>query len=146
MHYNYNYNYNYQKWHQESYYIASSVSVESWDHWRCHVTRDRVWSDHDALRSSHMWVVVWSWHSFYVFNNQTETIAMLLAELRRLTEHCEFGAPLDEMLRDRLMCGVHVIWLLQRRLLAEPKSTLKRALDLALALNRSHRQRCFGNT
>ena len=37
------------------------------------------------------------------------------------------------MLRDRLVCGVHDIRM-QRRLLAEPKLTLKRVLDLALAI------------
>ena len=38
-----------------------------------------------------------------------ETIAMFLAELRHLSEHCEFGITLDEMLRDRLVCGVRDI-------------------------------------
>ena len=52
-----------------------------------------------------------------------ETIAMFLAELRHLSEHCEFGITLDEMLRDRLVCGVRDIRI-QRRLLAEPKLTL----------------------
>ena len=60
----------------------------------------------------------------FKFNTRTqqpgETIAMFLAELRHLTEHCESGATLDEMLRDRLVCGVHDIRI-QRRLLAEPK-------------------------
>ena len=37
------------------------------------------------------------------------------------------------MLRDRLVCGVRDIRI-QRRLLAEPRLTLKRALDLALAI------------
>ena len=73
----------------------------------------------------------------FKFNTRTqqpgETIAIFLAELRHLTEHCEFGATLDEMLRDRLVCGLHDIRI-QRRLLAEPKLTLKRALDLALAI------------
>ena len=72
----------------------------------------------------------------FKFNTRTqqpgEAIAMFLAELRHLTEHCEFGATLEEKLRDRLVCGVHDIRI-QRRLLAEPKLTLKRALDLALA-------------
>ena len=57
---------------------------------------------------------------------------MFLAELRQVTEYCEFGATLDEMLRDRLVCGVEDIRI-RRRLLAEPKLTLQRALDLALA-------------
>ena len=62
-----------------------------------------------------------------------ETIAMFLAELRHLSEHCEFGIKLDEMLRDRRACGVPDIRI-QRGLLAEPKLTSKRALDLALAI------------
>ena len=33
---------------------------------------------------------------------QGETVAMFAAELRRLTEYCDFGASLDDMLRDRL--------------------------------------------
>ena len=57
-----------------------------------------------------------------------ETIAMFLAELRHLSEHCEYGITLDEMPRDRLGCGVRDIRI-QRRLLAEPKLTLKRALN-----------------
>ena len=51
-----------------------------------------------------------------------ETIAMFLAELRHLTEHWEFGITIDEMLRDRLVCGVRDTRI-QRRLLAEPKLT-----------------------
>ena len=58
---------------------------------------------------------------------------MFLAELKHLTKRCEFGRALDEMLRDRLVCGVCDIRI-QRRLLAEPKLTLKRALGLALAI------------
>ena len=53
--------------------------------------------------------------------------------IRDRTEYCEFGATLDEMLRDRLVCGVQDIRI-QRRLLAEPKLSLQRALDLALAI------------
>ena len=34
-----------------------------------------------------------------------ETISQYLASLRKLSEHCDFVASLDEMLRDRLVCG-----------------------------------------
>ena len=54
---------------------------------------------------------------------QGETISVFLAELRRLSENCEFGATLDEMLRDRLVCGASDDKI-QRRLLAEPNLTL----------------------
>ena len=35
-----------------------------------------------------------------------ESISEYMAELRRLTTHCKFGAFLDEALRDRLVCGL----------------------------------------
>ena len=41
------------------------------------------------------------------------------------------------MLRDRLVCGTRDK--IQRRLLAEPKLTLKRALDLAIAIETSEK-------
>lgn len=63
---------------------------------------------------------------------------MLIAELRHLSEHCECGITLHEMLRDRLVCGVRDIRV-QRWLLAEAKWTLKRALDLALATEAAYK-------
>ena len=62
-----------------------------------------------------------------------ETIAISIAELKHLAEHCEFGTTWDEMLRDRIVCGVRDLRI-HRRLLAEPKLTLKRAIDLVLAI------------
>ena len=67
-----------------------------------------------------------------------ETIPSYLAELKRLSEHCEFGTNLNEMLRDRIVCGTRDNRI-QRRLLAEPKLTLKRALDLAVAIETSEK-------
>ena len=70
----------------------------------------------------------------YKFNTRVrandESISTFMAELRALSEHCEFGASLDEMLRDRLVCGVNDDRI-QRRLLAEPTLDLKRALEIA---------------
>ena len=39
-----------------------------------------------------------------------------VSELRSLAEHCNFGAMLDLMLRDRLVCGINDD-AIQRRLL-----------------------------
>ena len=36
---------------------------------------------------------------------QGESMADFVASLRRLSEHCEFGDGLDDLLRDRLICG-----------------------------------------
>ena len=60
-----------------------------------------------------------------------ESIAAYLAELRSLSEYCNFGETLDTMIRDRLVCGVQDNSI-QRRLLAEPELTYQTAVDLAL--------------
>ena len=61
-----------------------------------------------------------------------ESIATYVAELRKIAEHCQFGAVLNDMLRDRLVCGtVHKA--IQRRLLAEPLLTFDKAIETALA-------------
>ena len=59
-------------------------------------------------------------------------MATYIAELRHLSEHCEFGSTINEMLRDRLVCGVEEPKL-QQRLLAEPDLSFDKAFKLALA-------------
>ena len=61
-----------------------------------------------------------------------ETLSQFVAELRRLSEHCNFEASLDDMLRDRLVCGIRDVRV-QRRLLAEPDLGFKKAFELAQA-------------
>ena len=36
-----------------------------------------------------------------------ESISGFIAELRKLSEHCEFGDTLNDMLRYRLVCGIN---------------------------------------
>ena len=62
-----------------------------------------------------------------------ESVAEFISQLRKLSEHCEFGDTLDNMLRDRIVCGINDVRI-QRRLLAEPGLNLAKALELALAL------------
>ena len=57
-----------------------------------------------------------------------------VAELRLLSEHCDFGTKQNEMFRDRLVCGVSDPTI-QHRLLAEPDSmTLDKALNIVRAM------------
>ena len=67
------------------------------------------------------------------FRKPGETIAAFVADLRSLAEFCNFGASLDDMLRDRLVCGVNNTKI-QQTLLSEKTLTLKKALDLAQGL------------
>ena len=61
-----------------------------------------------------------------------ESVAAFIAKLRHLTQHCEFGESLQDMLHDRLVCGVNDARL-QCRLLAESSLTFETALKLAMA-------------
>ena len=61
-----------------------------------------------------------------------ESIATFIAELQRLTEFCDFGPSLSEMLRDRVVCGIgdpHI----QKCLLAESDLTFDKVVELAVA-------------
>ncbi len=66
---------------------------------------------------------------------QGQSVAVFVAELRRLTEHCGFGPALDDMIRDRLVCGINDDRI-QRRLLSEPdeRLTLARAVEIATSM------------
>ena len=64
---------------------------------------------------------------------EAESVSVFLARLRKLAKPCRFPAELlDELLRDRLVCGISHEQL-QSRLLSEPGLTLKSAVDLAMA-------------
>jgi hypothetical protein len=61
-----------------------------------------------------------------------ESVSEFLAELRKLSEHCNFGTSLEDLLRDRLVCGIADSQT-RNLLLREPTLTLKSAKDIALA-------------
>ena len=61
-----------------------------------------------------------------------ESVTTYVSELHHLSEQCEFGNTLADMLRDQLVCGIsngHI----QHRLLAEPKLTFQKSLELSQA-------------
>ena len=62
-----------------------------------------------------------------------ESVADFVAQLRQLSEHCQFGDTLSDMLRDRIVCGIND-QRIQRRLLAESNLTLTKAMELSLAM------------
>lgn len=73
----------------------------------------------------------------YKFNTRSrapgEGVAAYVTALRELAEHCLYGSSLQEMLRDRLVCGVNHETI-QKRLLAEKDLTYDTAYTLALAI------------
>ena len=80
-------------------------------------------------------VVVHRFHFNTRTRQESESIADYIAALRELAMNCNFGAPerLEEMLRDRLVCGVNHQGI-QRRLLSEGDLTYKDALALAQSI------------
>ena len=67
----------------------------------------------------------------YKFNTRSrapnESVAAYVTALRELAEHCKYGESLQEMLRDRLVCGVNHETI-QKRLLAEKELSYDTAL------------------
>lgn len=59
----------------------------------------------------------------------TESVATYVAELKALGRHCNFGTALNEMVRDRLVCGIND-GRIQRALLQEPDLTFEKALEI----------------
>ena len=73
-------------------------------------------------------------YKFHTRSRKTgESVATFVAELRALAEFCNFGTTLEDMLRDRLVCGINDEHT-QRRLLSEPTLTFKKALEVAQGL------------
>ena len=71
-----------------------------------------------------------------------ESVKDYVAELRKLSEHCEFGENLEENLRDKLVCGLNDEKI-QQKLLAIRGLNLQRAIDTAVAIEaaaRSHKE------
>ena len=63
-----------------------------------------------------------------------EKVSDYVAELRRLTEFCDYGATLGNMLRDRLVCGIKHECIQQRLLAQGAALTLDTALDVAQSM------------
>ncbi|XDV20801.1 hypothetical protein PO909_026043 [Leuciscus waleckii] len=61
-----------------------------------------------------------------------ETVSAYVAELRRLAHDCNYGVTMEQMLRDRLVCGINDDRI-QRRLLSETDLTFERAFKIAVA-------------
>lgn len=59
-----------------------------------------------------------------------ESVSTFVAELRRLSEFCNFGNVLEDMIQDRLVCGIRDA--IQKRLLSESKLTYDKAVEIAL--------------
>ena len=67
-----------------------------------------------------------------------ETIAVYVAELHKIAEHCDYGEVLSDMLRDRLVCGTNNK-AIQRRLLLKADLTFADAMNMALAAEATER-------
>ena len=79
----------------------------------------------------------------FLFNTssqkEAETIADFVADPCRISEHCKFGDTLDQMLQDRLVCGIRD-GRIQKRLLTEPELTFRKAFDSCQANAHNLRQ------
>ena len=64
---------------------------------------------------------------------------MFVAALRKLAEHCEFGDVLNDILRDRLVCGLRNE-AAQKRLLTESTLTLEKAINISVTMEMASKE------
>ncbi len=67
-----------------------------------------------------------------------ETVSQYVADLKQCASKCDFGASLDESLRDRFVSGIQSE-ACQRRLLLEEALTFARAFEVALSMETADR-------
>lgn len=81
-------------------------------------------------------ITVWR-HKFYTRQQgKTETIDQYVTDLRVIAKNCKFGALENDMLRDRIVCGVNSEKV-KERLLRDNKLTLESALSACRASEES---------
>ena len=72
----------------------------------------------------------------YKFNNKNqgegEGIDAYVSNLRTLAQTCKFGDLKDDLIRDRIICGIHDFGL-RKRLLQERELSLKKCIDMCRA-------------
>ena len=68
-------------------------------------------------------------------------MSLFVAALRRLTLHCEFGAHLDKVLRNCLVCGLSSE-ATQKRLLTESDLTFAKAAEGAKCMEMAVKNAC----
>ena len=66
----------------------------------------------------------------------SESVAKYIAALRRLSEHCNYGTVLEDMLRDRLVCCIRDDRI-QQRLLSEATLDFDRPVQIASPIERA---------
>ena len=64
--------------------------------------------------------------------NEGKSVVSFVTALRKFAEYCDYGAVLNDMLRDRIVCGIRSKRV-QQRLLQEAGLTFERALEIAQA-------------
>ncbi len=79
----------------------------------------------------------------FKFNNRNQTpdesVDNYAIYLRSLASKCTFGGLRDELIRDRIFCGISNIKV-QQKLLQQPKLTLTRYIDIARSSERTTAQ------
>ncbi|CAC5384147.1 unnamed protein product [Mytilus coruscus] len=68
-----------------------------------------------------------------------EKVRDYLANLRKLTDTCQFNVFLEEALRDRLVCGLYSKTI-QRKLLSESELDLKKAFEIAVGIEAAEKE------
>ena len=98
---------------------------------------DKTYNDLVAVMKQHYCPKTIAVVQRFKFNSRVrqtgESVAVYVAELRRLANSCNYGAAFNNMLRDSLVVGINDDHI-QRRLLAEGDLSFEKALEIALGI------------
>ena len=83
--------------------------------------------------------IVQRFHFYTRIQKPSESVSEFVAQLRKLSEYFEFGDTLQDMLRDRLVCGCKD-QRLQCKLLAEPELTFDKAFKIVKAMEAAEKR------
>ena len=83
-------------------------------------------------------VIAERFHFFKRDRKSGESVSDYITELRRLSQHCGFGAELNTYLRDRFVCGLNSEGI-QQKLLTLKDLTLAKAVDTARSFESASR-------
>ena len=72
------------------------------------------------------------------FRNPGKSVATFISEIHSLAEFCNFRPTLEEILQDRIICGISND-IIQRHLLTEPVLTFKKVLEISLGIEAANR-------
>ena len=126
-----------RQWNHQYRQKAICTSYQQFDQHRTSSWREKSYEELMMLLTEHynpaQSEIVERYKFHMRMRHEGETVSTFVAELHSLVQYCKFGASLNDLLRDWIVCGINdenIQW----RLLAEKTLTVNSALDIEVGM------------